>query len=121
MRVAKAHPIAGWLRIEGHTYSRTLDKILAMRDADLETNPNASGLPSGACDWFWCEQLPSLIQDPKVREQVCYRLGELSTKNNAIDHQLRVQAGSLIDQQATIRTEMALLEQVLREAGDDQS
>lgn len=121
MRVAKAHPIAGWLRLEAGTYSRTLDQILAFRDQELKTNPNSSGMPDAARDWFWCEQLPSLIQDPKVREQVCYRLGELSTKHNAIDHQLRVQAGSLIDQQATIRTEMELLEQVLREADDGQS
>ena len=116
MRVAKAHPVAGWLRIEGHTYSRTLDKILAMRDADLETNPNASGLPSGARDWFWTSQLPALVNDPKVREQCCHRLGELATKHNAIDHQLRMQAGSLIDQQAELQCEMALLEQVLSEA-----
>jgi hypothetical protein len=115
VRVAKAHPIAGWLRIEGHTYSRTLDKILAMRDADLETNPNASGLPSGARDWFWLQQLPALITDPKIREQCCHRLGELASKHTAIDHQLRVQAGNLIDEQAKLQSEMALLEQVLTE------
>ena len=116
MRVAKAHPIAGWLRIEGGTYSRTLDKILAMRDADLETDPNASGLPLGARDWFWGTQLPTLVHDPKVREQCCHRLGELAAKHTAIDHQLRMQAGGLIEQQAELQSEMALLEQVLAEA-----
>lgn len=116
MRVAKAHPVAGWLRVDGRIYSTTLDKVLAMRDADLETNPNASGLPSGARDWFWLQQLPALVNDPKIREQCCHRLGELASKHTAIDHQLRVQAGCLIDQQADLQAEMALLEQVLSEA-----
>lgn len=116
MRVAKAHPVAAWLRIEGRIYSNTLDTILAMRDADLEINPNASGLPSGARDWFWTMQLPALVNDPKIREQCCHRLGELAAKHTAIDHQLRVQAGSLIDQQSDLQAEMALLEQVLSEA-----
>ena len=75
--------------------------------------PNASGLPSGARDWFWLRQLPALINDPKIREQCQHRLGELAGKHTAIDHQLRVQAGSLIDEQAELQSEMALLEQVL--------
>ena len=116
MRVAKAHPIAGWLRIEGGTYSRTIDTILSMRDKQLETDPNASGLPPAARDWFWGTQLPTLVHDPKVREQCCHRLGELAGKHTAIDHQLRSQVGSLIDQQADLQAEMALLEQVLAEA-----
>ena len=113
MRVAKAHPIANWLRIEGRTYSATLDKVLALRDEQLETNPNASGLPPAASDWFWMQQLPNLVHDPKIREQCCHRLGELAAKHTAIDHQLRVQAGNLIDEQAKLQSEMALLTQVL--------
>lgn len=113
MRVAKAHPIAGWLRIEGGIYSSTLDAIMSMRDKQLETDPNASGLPPAARDWFWLQQLPALITDPKIREQCQHRLGELAGKHTAIDHQLRVQAGSLIDEQAELQSEMALLEQVL--------
>lgn len=119
MRVAKAHPIANWLRVEGHLYSRTLDQVLRFRDEELITNPSASGVPDSARDWFWFVQLPTLVTDPKLRDQVWCRINELTQKHNEIDCQLRRQAGSLIDQQTEIQTEIALLQQVLGE-NDDQ-
>jgi hypothetical protein len=45
MRVAKAHPVAGWLRVEGRVYSATLDRILNDRDKQMLDDPNCSGLP----------------------------------------------------------------------------
>ena len=45
MRVSKAHPVAGWLRVEGRVYSATLDRILNDRDKQMLDDPNCSGLP----------------------------------------------------------------------------
>jgi hypothetical protein len=113
MRVSKAHPVAGWLRVDAGTYSRSLDQVLRHRDEQVATDPNCSGLPPASRDWFWSTQLTALVNDPKIREQVLSRLAELSAKRQAIDDQLRLQAGSLIEQQAEIDVELQLLQQVL--------
>lgn len=113
MRVSKAHPIAGWLRCDAGTYSRTLDKVLLHRDQQMAIDPNCSGLPPASREWFWSTQLPALVADPKIREQVHSRLGDLAAIRQGIDNQLRQQAGALIDQQAEIDNELQLLQQVL--------
>ena len=43
MRVARAHPLLGWLRLDGRTYSRTLDQSLRERDRALELDRNHTG------------------------------------------------------------------------------
>jgi hypothetical protein len=113
MRTSKAHPVAGWLRVEGRVYSATLDQVLRHRDEQMAANPNCSGLPPASREWFWSEQLPRLVADPKIRDQVLSRLGDLAAKRQSIDHQVQQQAGALLEQQAEIAAELALLEQVL--------
>lgn len=113
MRVSKAHPVAGWLRVDAGTYSRSLDQVLRHRDEQMAVNSQASGLPPASREWFWSTQLPALVNDPKIRDQVHSRLGELSASRQAIDDQIRRQASSLIEQQAEIDAEVALLKQVL--------
>ena len=113
MRTSKAHPVAGWLRIEGRVYSATLDQVLRHRDEQMAADPNCSGLPPASREWFWSTQLPALVNDPKIRDQVLSRLGDLAAMQQAIDHQVQQQAGALLAQQAEITAELALLEQVL--------
>jgi len=113
MRTSKAHQIAGWLRVEGRVYSATLDRILNDRDKQMLEDPNCSGLPPASREWFWSTQLPALVNDPKIRDQVLARAAELSAMQQAIDRQVQQQAGALLAQQAEITAELALLEQVL--------
>lgn len=113
MRVSKAHPVAGWLRVDAGTYSRSLDQVLRHRDEQMAVDPHASGLPPASRDWFWSTQLPALVNDPKIRDQVHGRLGELTASRQAIEDQIRQQAGALIEQQGEIDAELAMLEQVL--------
>ena len=113
MRVSKAHPVCGWLRCDAGTYGRSLDQVLRHRDEQMATDPNCSGLPPASRDWFWSEQLPRLVNDPQIRDQVHSRLGDLMARRQAIEDELRQQAGALIDQQAEVDAEMALIEQVL--------
>ena len=70
MRVSKAHPVAGWLRCDAGTYSRSLDQVLRHRDEQMATDPSCSGLPPASREWFWSEQLPRLVADPGIRAQV---------------------------------------------------
>jgi hypothetical protein len=113
MRVSKAHPVAGWLRCDAGTYSRSLDQVLRHRDEQMATDPSCSGLPPASREWFWSEQLPRLVADPGIREQVLARAAELSAMRQGIDDQLRAQAGNLIELQAEIDSELQLLQQVL--------
>jgi len=113
VRVSKMHPVANWLRCDASLYSRSLDQVLRHRDEQMATDPSCSGLPTASRDWFWAEQLPRLVNDPQIRDQVHSRLGDLMARRQAIDDQLRLQAGALIDQQAEIDAELALIEQVL--------
>jgi len=78
VRVSKAHPVAGWLRVEGRIYSATLDRILSDRDQQMLDDPNCSGLPPASREWFWSTQLPALVSDPMIRDQVLSRLGDLA-------------------------------------------
>jgi len=113
MRTSKAHPVAGWLRVDGRVYSASLDQVLRHRDQQMVDDPNCSGLPPASRDWFWSWQLPRMVNDPKIRDQVLERLAELAARRQDIEDQIRLQAGSLIEQQAEIDAELALLEQVL--------
>ncbi len=113
MRVSKTHPVAGWLRVTAGVYSQSLDQVLRHRDEQLVDNPSASGLPPASRDWFWSTQLPELMTCPSIHNQVLTRLAELAAKRQAIEDQLRQQAGSLIEEQSEIDAEVALLQQVL--------
>jgi len=113
VRVSKGHPVANWLRVDAGTYSRSLDQVLRHRDQQMLDDPSCSGLPPASRDWFWSEQLPRLANDPKIREQVHSRLAELAASRQGIEDQIRLQASALIEQQAEIDAEVALLEQVL--------
>jgi hypothetical protein len=107
------HPVANWLRCDAGTYSRSLDQVLRHRDEQMAADPNCSGLPPASREWFWSTQLPALVNDPGIRDQVHSRLCELSAMRQGIEDQLRQQAGTLIEQQAEIDSELQLLQQVL--------
>jgi hypothetical protein len=113
MRVSKVHPVAGWLRVDAGTYSKSLDQVLRHRDEQMLLDPSCSGLPPASREWFWSEQLPALVADPNIRDQVLNRLAELAARRQGIEDQIRMQAGTLIAEQSEIDAERALLEQVL--------
>lgn len=109
--ISRMHPVANWVRLPPHEHRRALDKVLAFRDSSPD--PMASGMPEAAKAWFWTEELPKLLQRPEVRAQALERLAELSAKRQDLEHQIRLQAGALIEQQAELDQERALIEQVL--------
>ena len=109
--ISKKHPVCNWLRLAPHEHRRALDKVIQFRDSS--DNPMASGMPEAAVAWFWTEELPRLLTRPDVRKQAIERLQELHDTRNRLGDQITMQAGALLEQQAEIAAELAMLNQVL--------
>lgn len=109
--ISRMHPVCNWVRLPQHEHRQALDKVLQFRDA--APDPMASGMPEAAVEWFWSVELPKLMKRPEVRQQAFERLAELSAKRQDLEQQIRLQAGALIEQQAELDQERALIEQVL--------
>ena len=107
------HPVANWLSVNLDLYRQSFEKLISDINEQHKADPNASGLPPASRAWFWSKQLPRLVSDPKIREQVLKRQAALVASRIAIEDQIRQQAGALIEQQGEINAELALLEQVL--------
>jgi len=107
------HPVANWLSVNLDLYRQSFERLISDKNEQYKEDPNASGLPPASRAWFWSEQLPRLVSDSKIREQVLERQAALAASRIAIEDQIRQQAGALIEQQGEINAELALLEQVL--------
>ena len=114
MRVSKGHPVANWLRVDGDTYSHSLDQVLRHRDEQLQSDPQASGLPPASQEWFWLEQLPKLCSKPEIQSQVEARIAELTAKREALTEQIRQVERSVKAQRDDLDAELASLQQVIR-------
>jgi len=108
------HPAANWLSINLDLFRQSFERVISDINEQYKADPNASGLPPASRVWFWTEQLPQLAHDPGICNQLHIRLAELSAKRVAIEDQIRLQAGVLIEEQSVIDAEMALLQQVLQ-------
>jgi len=108
------HPVANWLSVNLDLYRQFFERLISDINEQYKADPNASGLPPASRAWFWTEQLPQLAHDPAICNQLHIRLAELSAKRVAIEDQIRLQAGVLIEEQSQIDCEIALFEQVLQ-------
>jgi len=108
------HPVANWLSVNLDLFRQSFERVISDINEQYKADPNASGLPPASRVWFWTEQLPQLAHDPGICNQLHIRLAELSAKRVAIEDQIRLQAGVLIEEQSVIDAEMALLQQVLQ-------
>jgi hypothetical protein len=75
MRVAKCHPQLGWLRLEAADYSRSLDRLLAERDALADATH--SGPAPAYLRWVWEQELPASPPNPSpsLRPHPWHRVG----------------------------------------------
>jgi len=101
--ISRMHPVANWVRLAPHEHRRALDKVMQFRDA--APDPMASGLPEAAVTWFWAEELPRLLNRPDVLQQALDRLVELQDTQLRLADQIQMQAGALLQQQATVELE----------------
>ena len=115
MRVARSHPLLGWLRLDGHTYSRTLDQSLRERDRALELDRNHTGHAEGFIDWVWTSQLPDLVRKDSYRQKVEERCTELQRKSDSIAGEISLAVGGLIEERADVDSEREQLLALLDE------
>lgn len=111
--IARKHPVANWLLLPPHEQRRALDKVLDFRDQD--SDPNASGLPAAAVDWFWLEELPRLMQRPEVRVFAQERVAELNAKAAELRQRIQRQIGSMQDEAEAAEQEAARINVVMQE------
>ena len=110
--IARKHPCANWLLLPPHEQRRALDKVLDFRD--LDPDPNASGLPAEAVDWFWQQELPRLMQRPEVRVFAQERVSELNAKAADLRQRIQRQVGSMQDEAEAAEQEAARINTVMQ-------
>ena len=115
MRVARSHPLLGWLRLDGHTYSRTLDLSLRERDRALELDRNHTGHAEGFIDWVWTSQLPDLVRKDSYRQQVEDRVAELQARSERLSGEVNAMVGGLLSEQSDADSEREQLQALLSE------
>lgn len=91
--ISRKHPVANWLLLPPHEHRRALNRVLDFRDKD--PNPNASGLPPAAVDYFWQEELPALLTRPYLRQLAQEQIAMLNAKAADLRHRIEVQAGGM--------------------------
>ena len=95
MRVAKAHPLLTWLRLEPRDYSRALDQLLIQRDRYLQIEPDHSGPAPGFVEWVWQNEVPQLLLKERYRAQFEEHRGTLELGLLAIDSDILRNTASL--------------------------
>ncbi len=116
MRVSKSHPQLGWLRLEAADYSRSLDRLLAERDALADATH--SGPAPAYLRWVWEQELPALAQEPRYRQQINAHVQALQQKSEDLAEMIEKIAGGLLSDQAETEREMADLQAVLEGASE---
>ena len=106
--IAKMHPCANWLRLPAHEPRRALDKVLDFRDK--QSDPNASGMPPAALDWFYDEELPRLCMRQDVRIQVEQHIQELLQQAATVESQIAPEAAALQQRLDAIALQVDILE-----------
>lgn len=105
--LCRSHPLLGWFKLKAHDYRITLDQLLRFRD--LEDNPERSGPAPAFIDWVWDEQLPRLAADPFYRKQINDEIDSKGDKILRLQHQVKLQAGSLQEEASCIAIERQAL------------
>ena len=108
MAISRKHPVANWLLLPAHETRRALDRVLDFRDK--QADPNASGMPPAAIDWFYSEELPRLCMRPDVRAQTEQHVEELLREAAVIESEISPQAAALQQRLDYLATQVDILE-----------
>ena len=109
--LAKMHPVANWLRLPAHETRRALDKVLDFRDKS--SDPNASGMPPAAIEWFYGEELPRLCMRPDVRLQVEQQIQELLQQAATVEAEITPAAAALQQRLDDLAEQVDILESII--------
>ena len=111
--ISRKHPVANWLLLPPHEHRRALDRVLDFRDKD--PNPNASGLPPAAVDYFWQEELPALLIRPYIRQLAQEHIARLNAKAADLKHRIEVQSGGMQREAEAAQSEADRIAALLQE------
>ena len=111
MAISRKHPVANWLLLSPVECRRALDKVLDFRDK--QADPNASGLPPAAVEWFYGEELPRLCMRPDVRLQVEQRIQELLQQASAVEAEIAPEAAALQRRLDDLAAQVDILESIV--------
>ena len=110
--ISRKHPVANWLLLPPHEHRRALNKVLDFRD--LDPDPNATGVPAAAVDWFWNIELPGLMHRPELRVFAQERVSELNAKAADLRQRIERQIGSMQDEAEAAEQEAARINAVMQ-------
>ena len=94
--ISRMHPVANWVRLPPHEQRVALERVMRFRDADPD--PRASGVPAAAVEFFWSNELPSLMKRPEVQQFARERIAELQAKSAELRHRINRETDALLDQ-----------------------
>ena len=112
--ISRHHPVANWVLVPPHEYRRALNRVLDFRDRDPD--PNASGLPAAAVDYFWQEELPALLIRPYIRQLAQEHIAMLNAKAADLKHRIEVQSGGMQREAEAAQSEADRIAALLQEA-----
>ena len=108
MAISRKHPVANWLLLPPGECRRALDKVLDFRDK--QADPNASGMPPAALDWFYGDELPRLALRADVRLQIEQHIQELLQQAAVIEAEITPQAAALQQRLDDLAAQVDILE-----------
>jgi hypothetical protein len=111
--INKKHPVANWVPLPPHEYRRALNKVLDFRD--LDPDPNRTGVPPAAVDWFWNIELPGLMHRPEVRVFAQERVSELNAKAADLRQRIHCYVGSMQEEAEAAEQEAARINAVIQQ------
>ena len=111
MAISRKHPVANWLLLPPGDCRRALDRVLDFRDK--QADPNASGMPPAAIDWFFNEELPRLCMRDDVRIQVAQHIEELLQQAASVEAEITPQAAALQQRLDDLAAQVDILEAVI--------
>lgn len=112
--ISRKHPVANWVLLPPHEHRRALDRVLDFRDRDPD--PNHSGLPKAAIEYFWKEELPVLLTRSHIQQLAREHIAELRAKAASLREKIEVQTGSMQREAAAAEGEAQRIQSALEAA-----
>ena len=109
--ISRVHPVANWVRLPPYEQRVALERVMRFRNMD--PNPRASGVPAAAVEFFWENELPSLMKRPEVQQFARERIAELQAKSAELRQQVVRATDDLLDQVEAAQQEADRINAVL--------
>ena len=110
-RLAKSHPLVGWLAMTREDYRHTFDRLIQERNR--LNDPEHVGPAPAFIDWCWSKELPALASSMFYRNQLEQRLEHLDERTEILERRIRDLAGGVQLELKMVADEKVKLAKVL--------